>query len=445
VAALAGSSDARSSVLRHAESLAQTDPLVARHLIEEALRTSGGPLIDYQEGEQGGTFTASFVAIGPAQAPVVRCPLFVTDEWQREMRAVPGVPSVWWAEASTPYGAISTQYRFLPRRIESVEFMTDDAHASIVATLRAVYELGYPDPFNSQREYPTSAAGMAARVPYEKWDSVIRFPGAATRVARPSAAQRDGTLESFVLPSARLGNARTITIWEPRGVDQRAPLPIVVLLDGDDMLHAIGAPGIFEDLAKDVREFRAVLVHNATEVSRLTEYPCSPAFVDFMVDELWPAVRARIAVAHPVDQRIVGGFSYGGLAALWLGLSRPDIFGGVLALSPSMWWGPDVQPSRLPEPVPDYVARGEWLTSAFAAADPVPLRVWLSVGLLEMRKLPNAPHLDMLSCCRRLRGVLEAKGYDVVGYLEHPSGHEFLGWREGLERGLRALLGQRGS
>ena len=38
------------------------------------------------------------------------------------------------------------------------------------------------------------------------------------------------------------------------------------------------------------------------------------------------------------DRTGIGGSSLGGLVSLYLGLSRPDVFGKIAALSPSVWW-----------------------------------------------------------------------------------------------------------
>lgn len=435
MAALDESSPPRSSVLAEAERLARTDVRKSRGLLEQALHASGGPLIEQHDD----LYTATFVAVGPEQPPTVRCPLFLNEDWQQAMRPLAGVPQVWWAEGSTGHSDIRTQYRFLPHSIKARDFPMADERASLIAALRAVYQLGYPDPFNRDREYPSSAVGMTSRAPYDKWDSVVAFPEATEPTAH-SLSAREATVTRFELQSSRLGNTRTITLWQPPDADLSEPLPVVVLLDGEDMLNAIDAPGIVSAITRDHRPIRVALVHNATEVSRHTEYPCNPIFADFVAEDLWPALRHEIAVPSRSEDRLVGGFSYGGLAALWLALSRPDLFGGVVALSPSMWWAPDLQPRTSFEQDAPAAGGGEWLTSLYAASDRAPLRIWMSVGLLETRRLSFAPHLDMLACCRRFRSVLENKGYELAGYVEHPSAHEFLGWRSCLADGLRALL-----
>ncbi|WP_159997534.1 alpha/beta hydrolase [Roseomonas sp. 18066] len=60
------------------------------------------------------------------------------------------------------------------------------------------------------------------------------------------------------------------------------------------------------------------------------------AFLDFIEAELLPAIAARA----PFDpaRRALFGHSYGGLLALHAFLTRPNLFAGTAAISPSLWW-----------------------------------------------------------------------------------------------------------
>jgi len=431
----------RSTVLRSAEDRIAQNALLGRRGLEEALRNAGGPLVEAADDGSGDT-VITFVAIGPKTAPAVRCPIFAALDWQEAMQLLPGTSDVWWAEASTPHRALRTQYRFLSQRIDRSAFHRDDEGAELVAAMNAAYELGYPDPFNPRRAYPTSGFGIDSDLPVDKWDSVLLLPEAASGLAWGEAHTPVGSLETLEIASSILQNSRKVTVWEARTNDSTASLPTVVLLDGEDLLHGVDAPRVFDSLVSRhvIPPFRAVFVHNPTMTSRMTEYPCNPCFRDFVADELMPVLRARYNL--PDDPRLIaiGGFSYGGLAATWVAFARPDVFGGVIASSPSMWWGPGVRVSADPPPEGSPRVQPEWLTRQYEAAPTKQLRVWIDVGLLEVQELPFAAGVNMLSCCRSFRDVLVAKGYDLVGYAEQPCGHEYLGWREGLASGLAALF-----
>ena len=154
----------------------------------------------------------------------------------------------------------------------------------------------------------------------------------------------------------------------------------------------------------------------------------------FLTEELLPWVRGRYRVTDDPARTVVGGASFGGLAAAYAALERPDVFGNVLSQSGSYWWSPPGD------------AGCEWLTRRYAERPRAPLRFSLEVGLLEDRFARPAGCLGdpgQLRANRRLRAVLRAKGYPVR-YAEFCGGHHFLCWRGTLADGLLALLGPDG-
>src|SRR5205823_2225805 len=155
-------------------------------------------------------------------------------------------------------GDIRAQYRFLPRGIRADDFDLNDDRAAMQAAIQAVYELGYADPANASREYPSCAFGRTSKAPYDKWDSLLTFPEATVGVHTLRISQRTGSLTHHQLHSSVLGDRRTVTIWEPKGISAAAALPLVVLLDGEDMLYAIDAPGIAEAASQAGTQFRLV-------------------------------------------------------------------------------------------------------------------------------------------------------------------------------------------
>jgi enterochelin esterase-like enzyme len=65
----------------------------------------------------------------------------------------------------------------------------------------------------------------------------------------------------------------------------------------------------------------------------------------------------------------LGGSSLGGLVTLYLGLLRPDVFGKLAVLSPSVWWDHKI------------------ILSFVRAASPKPdLKIWLDMGTREGKK-----------------------------------------------------------
>jgi enterochelin esterase family protein len=166
--------------------------------------------------------------------------------------------------------------------------------------------------------------------------------------------------------------------------------------------------------------------------ARMTEMACHPAMTRMLTGELLPMLRSAYDLSGEV---VVGGNSLGGLAACFAAYERPDVFGAVLSVSGSHWWG------FLPTPEGwGKDGEPEWLTRQYAAAPPAPVRFWIDAGRLETGASPLSPGVDQRAANRHLRTVLQAKGYDVT-YHEAPGGHDFATFRRSAVKGLQTLLG----
>jgi enterochelin esterase family protein len=133
---------------------------------------------------------------------------------------------------------------------------------------------------------------------------------------------------------------------------------------------------------------------NPDREARNRELPCHPPFADFLVRELLPWARARYHVTDDPARTIVGGASYGGLAAAFAGLRHPEAFGNILSQSGSFWWKPEGEEEH------------EWLARQFVDSPTLPLRFYLDVGLLE-NTYDEAPSQRCVN--RHMRDVLRAK------------------------------------
>lgn len=240
-----------------------------------------------------------------------------------------------------------------------------------------------------------------------------------------------GTVERHAIHSDRLGNDRLVWVYTPPGYTADGePYGLVVVFDGWAYLRLVPTPTILDNLlaAGVMPPLVALLVNNADGDSRDRELPCHPPFVDFLTQELLPWARAGYHITSDPARTVVAGSSYGGLAAAFAGLRRPDVFGNVLSQSGAFWW----------KPVDDH--EEEWLTRQYAAAPTAPVRVYLEAGLLEDK---SDAALSILVANRHLRTVLRAKGY-AVRHAEFSGGHSYLNWRGTLADGLLALVGYGG-
>jgi enterochelin esterase-like enzyme len=182
---------------------------------------------------------------------------------------------------------------------------------------------------------------------------------------------------------------------------------------------------------------------------RLVDLVANPDFADFMATELVPWIRAHCNVTKNPAQVVVGGYSAGGLAATYVAMRHPEVFGNVLSESGAFWWSfehnggicgprcPDTGGTGA-ENSKDATTEGNFLVKEFLARPKLPVRFYLAAGTFETDR--QGAGGDILETTRHLRDVLLAKGYEVR-YQQFVGGHDGLSWRGLFADGLIALLG----
>lgn len=285
-----------------------------------------------------------------------------------------------------------------------------------------------PDPHH--REFFASRAGEG--VP-DNIASILTLPGAPDQaMVEKRADVPRGWINRSSFRSEVMGNERRVWAYTPPGYEAGGrPYPILVAFDGGAALTLTPTHRIIDNLLAEGRiaPLVAVLVDNATDTSRNQELPCSEDFARFMETELMPWVRQTYAVSDDPRDAYVTGVSYGGLASLWMGFRLPHLFGNVIGQSASLWWGPGFEMGK-PGPAQNY--RPEWLIDEYAKAPRLPLRIWMEIGLME-------PLDRMIEPNRRMKAVLEAKGYELT-YREPAGGHDHALWRGTFATALETML-----
>ena len=130
-----------------------------------------------------------------------------------------------------------------------------------------------------------------------------------------------------------------------------------------------------------------------------SDYGGADAFLDFLLDELLPAVRARCPEASQ-DRVILHGFSLGGLFSAYALMTRPEAFEAVSIVAPSLWWNDFDVMQRLPK-----------LANRLAETGARP-DVLVAVGALEQRLPDRAP--PGLSLADLRAKVMEARMVDAA-------------------------------
>jgi predicted alpha/beta superfamily hydrolase len=251
----------------------------------------------------------------------------------------------------------------------------------------------------------------------------------------PRQKRPQGRVEHVALGPDSPGLDRELAVYLPPSyADSDRRYPVLYLQDGQNLFdpEASFAGSWQVDLAMNwaaARRMEGIVVGvpNAGD-ERLAEY--SPFddpegapgrggdYVSRLADKIKPLVDARFRTLPQRETTGVAGSSMGGLISLFAFFARPDVFGIMGALSPSLW----------------YAER-----AIFGLLEAAPFqtgRLYLDVGRQEgAETVVNA---------RRLRDLLLAKGY-VQGvhlrYVEDRAGkHEEAAWSRRFRAALPFLL-----
>jgi len=273
------------------------------------------------------------------------------------------------------------------------------------------------DDEDSESEESISSLLELAQAPTQMWAS-----------PRPEIAH--GQVGAHRFTSAILGNERRVWVYTPPGYTPDAePYNLLVLFDGWSYIYSIPTPTIIDNLLSEGRipPLVAVMVDSLDQPTRARELGCYSPFVDFLTKELLPWTHQHYHVTDDPAKTIVAGSSRGGLAAAYVAVQAPGVFGAVLSQSGAFWWNWQAEDD----------SQAEWLTRHIALRPRLPVRWYVEVGLLE-----RATTVDQVVVNRHLRDVLDATGYALT-YAEFNGGHTYACWRGSLAAGLLALASER--
>ena len=272
--------------------------------------------------------------------------------------------------------------------------------------------------------------------------SVAELPGAPPQ---PWADRRpnvpEGKVEKHRFTSAILHNDRDISVYTPTGYTREGKAyPMAVLFDESAYLTLVPTPVILDNLIAErkIPPMVAVLIANPNQETRSKELPCNRDFSNALQSELIPWVHERYHVTRDPSETVIGGSSYGGLAAACAGLWHSETFGKILSQSGSYWWAPYRDPADAAHR--DETQEPTWVARQFLNSSKLPLQFYMDAGTFENDIGGGGGAI--LEPSRHLRDVLLAKGYQVH-YQENVGGHDYLSWRGSLADGLIALMGDK--
>ena len=257
-------------------------------------------------------------------------------------------------------------------------------------------------------------------------------PTVASRLAPPLDIAA-GRLETIVMFDSAYKRDRRLWVYTPPGyvAQGHAAYDLMLAFDGDEYRDSLPLPMILDTLLARRRApaFVAVLIDNGNSVARLGDLANQPKFSQFLGRQLVPWVRRNYNVTRDARRTIVTGSSAGGLAAAYVALKRPDLFGNVLAQSGAFWRGDEGSNT----------GPFETLTARYATTPRQDIRFVLDVGATERANVLGGAGPVFIDAAGRMRDALRGRGYDVT-YTEVPGGiHAPATWRQRLPVGIVAL------
>lgn len=229
-----------------------------------------------------------------------------------------------------------------------------------------------------------------------------------------------------------LGNKRHVWVYLPPGyeTDRERRYPVLYIHDGQNVFDGSTsfipnqewrADEAAEALirAKAVEPVIIVAVSNAG-AARADEYlPTRRTFRNhemggkaddygrFLTDELMPEIERSFRAKKGPGETGLCGSSFGGVVTMYLGLNRPDVFGKLAVVSPSVWWD-----DRL------------LVKKVLALKDKHRQRIWLDMGTDE--------GADSVADATRLKDALVQKGWqegrDLLFYIDSGAKHNEAAW-----------------
>ena len=253
------------------------------------------------------------------------------------------------------------------------------------------------------------------------------------RVVAQTSISGTGRLDAETLFDSVYRRPRRVWVYTPADYAStpNESHPLIVAFDGDEYRDTVPLPRILDSLRGTGKgpAFVAVLIDDGEGATRIADLGNASKMVQFLGTQLMPWVHAHYRVSTDPHRAIITGSSAGGLAAAYVAFERPDLFGNVLSQSGAFWRGAEASNA------PPY----EWLTAHIAASPKRDVRFFLDVGDQEFHGTLGGAGPSIRDANRRLRDVLQSRGY-VLTYTEVPGGqHAPMYWRQRLPMGISAL------
>lgn len=254
-----------------------------------------------------------------------------------------------------------------------------------------------------------------------------------------------GTIQVHDLPSvSSTCPGRRVRVWTPSGYSSTAAreFPVLYLQDGQNLFRdpqsetqglrwqadataqkLITSKAICPLILVGIDNSGANRADDYTPVDWKGQGGRAGDYADVLLSEIKPFIDRTYRTRSGPEFTALGGSSLGGLFSLYAGLRAPEVFGGIMAMSPSVFWGE------------------EHILKEVEQCAVTDARIWLDVGRHETATMRKG--------LRKLHGVLTRKGWRrdrqtrlaTLRTVEDPKGHhDELSWGRRFGRALRFLF-----
>ncbi|MDZ4715530.1 MAG: alpha/beta hydrolase-fold protein [Cytophagales bacterium] len=239
-----------------------------------------------------------------------------------------------------------------------------------------------------------------------------------------------------------------VEIFTPPVMDLTKTYPLLILNDGQDS-EGVRLKKCLEELVLE-KAIPEIIVVGVKAADRLQEYGVAfrsdfhgrgkqaRAYSEYIIKELIPYIRYRYPISQEAEDRVMAGYSLGGLSAIDIVWNHPDQFGKVGVFSGSFWWRKRDSGSFFYSDFRDRLMHLQVRRGKFKPG----LKFWFQTGTRDEQSDRNENGvIDSIDDTMDLISELTRKGYRPfhdIQYLEiKDGGHNVETWAEAMPSFLK--------
>lgn len=251
--------------------------------------------------------------------------------------------------------------------------------------------------------------------------SYFKMPNAKDRLIDKVVNEKNkGNLEYKTIYSNAMKKTYNYYLYLPYNYNPEKEYKLLVLNDGTDYLYTLKLKEIL-DYAISNSLIPEVIVCFIINQDRGNELCCNKDFSNFIARELIN----DLDIKNKPENNIIGGLSLGGLMAMYVAQTHPEVFKNVISESGSFWWSLEDNEFRY-----DVVNKNGILEN-FKKLPKLDLNIYMTTGKTEFKN-------TIIGTNKEIYEYLLNNGYNVK-YSEFASAHDYLFWADEIINGLKFL------